>query len=1070
MLRSRRSDCGEIRLKSAKRGHLAAWFHVEVRGAFTKSRLLLRQSLQRSLASIASIVPIALGFAAALQAAPAKLKTIDRVSRIRVLPPAEAANGFPVHVRGVVTYYDPALPDLFVQDATGGIFVDCQKPVDVRRGQMIEVDGITGPGEFAPVIEKPEIRVLGPGVLPKPLRVPLEDLKSGSYDAAWVEVSGIVLSAVVENRRASIYVGVGAGHIRVVIPEYSTDDLVRLPGARVTVRGVCGSAFTKRRQLTGVRIDAQSIQDIVVNEAAPSAASELPLRHAGDLQRFSPERTSDARARLRGIVILQRPGRSLYIRDGQQGLMVETRQATVFQRGDLVEAIGTPGPSEYNPILRYATVRLLEHGPAPRPIQLTAAQALAGDHDGDLVEITADLLTWRAQRNSAWLGLQSGGQIFDAEVDQASGKLAGSAWKEGSRLKLTGICVIEVGGEFNDPKSFRLLLKSGEDIVILRRPDWWTLSHLLWLLALLGTGILAALGWAWMLRQRVRGQTAELFQKNQELKQQMHVAAIDVEVGNAVMQGSSLEEILTRSVQGIVCHLNAALARVWTLSEDGVTLELKASAGLSTRIDDSYSRISVGKLKIGSVAADCRAHVTNNLLNEGLEYQDWARLEGLVSFAGYPLIVDQRLVGVVGMFARQPVGEAVQSALSSLATILAAAIERKRTDDSLQQERSLLRTLVDSVPDYIYVKNTRHQFLLANQALASRMGAKSAESLLGKTDADFYPEELARTYAQGEDEVLQSGRAVINREELTPDAAGNPVWLLTTEMPLRDGAGNITGLVGVGRDISERKAYLAELQEAKEAAESASRLKSEFLANMSHEIRTPMNAIIGMSALALDTPDAEEQKEYLLDVMSSAESLLALLNDILDLSKIEAGRMDLDPVATSIPKVLEEAVRFLQPAATQRGLALILGRSPNIPERLLADPLRLRQVLLNLMGNAIKFTQKGSVTLEARLDSEDANSVLLRFWVQDTGPGIPADKQKLIFEAFSQADGSITRKHGGTGLGLTISSKLVKMMGGRIWVESEPGLGSTFYFTAKFQKPGVHPPASRENPVEAAVG
>ena len=478
----------------------------------------------------------------------------------------------------------------------------------------------------------------------------------------------------------------------------------------------------------------------------------------------------------------------------------------------------------------------------------------------------------------------------------------------------------------------------------------------------------------------------------------------------------------------------------------------------------------MGKLKIGLIAAERRAHVTNNLANERMEYQDWAGREGLVSFAGYPLIVDQRLVGVVGMFARQPVGEAVQGALSSLSTILAAAIERKRTEESLRQERSLLRTLIDNVPDYIYVKNTRHQFLLANRALATRMGTNSAESLLGKTDADFYPAELARTYAEGEDEVLQSGRAVINREELTPDAAGNPVWLLTTEVPLRDAAGNIMGLVGVGRDISERKAYMAELQEAKEAAESASRLKSEFLANMSHEIRTPMNAIIGMSALALDTPDAEEQKEYLLDVMSSAESLLSLLNDILDLSKIEAGRMDLDPVSTSIPNVLEEAVRFLHPAATQKGLALDLERSPEIPERLLADPLRLRQVLLNLMGNAIKFTQKGSVTLEARLDSDDPNSVLLRFWVQDTGPGIAADKQKLIFEAFSQADGSITRKHGGTGLGLTISSKLVKMMGGRIWVESEPGLGSTFYFTARFRKSGAKPPAAQENPIEATVG
>jgi len=1031
----------------------------------------LQQSLRIVLASIASAVPVALSCAGTVRAAPAKANTIDRVAPIRVLAPHEAAHGIPVHVRGVVTYYDPALPDLFVQDSTGGIFLACQKPVDVRRGQLIEVTGVTGPGEFAPVIEKPKIRVLGPGVLPKPLRVPLEDLKSGSYDAAWVELSGIVLSAMVENRRASIYVGVGAGHIRVVIPEYSADDLNRLPGARVTVRGVCSTAFTKRRQLTGVRINAQTIQDIVVNEAAPSEAAQLPLRHAEDLQRFSPERTSNTLTRLRGIVTFQRPGRSLYIRDGQQGLMVETRQAAVFRRGDLVEAIGTPAPGDYNPILRYGTVRLLEHGPAPRPIQLTAAQALAGDHDGDLVEIAADLLTWRGQRNSAWLGLKSGGQIFEAEVDQVSGKLAGLALQEGSCLKLTGICLIEVGGEFNDPKSFRLLLKSGEDIVVLQRPGWWTLSHSLWLLGLFGTGVMAALGWAWMLRRRVQGQTAELFSKNQELKQQMRVAAIDAEVGNAVMQGSSLDEILSRSVQGIVRHLDAALARVWTLSEDGSTLELKASAGIYTHIDDAFSRVSLGKFKVGQIAAERQPRVTNDLLmDDQVGHPEWVRREGLVSFAGYPLIVDQRLVGVAAMFARQPVGEAVQNALSSLATILAAAIERKHTEESLHHERTLLRTLVDNVPDYIYVKNTRHEFLLANQALAARMGAKSAENLLGKTDYDFYPEELAKSYAQGEDEVMQSGRAIINREEVTPDAAGMPVWLLTTEMPLRDAAGNIMGLVGVGRDITERKAYLAELQEAKEAAESASRLKSEFLANMSHEIRTPMNAIIGMSSLALDTPDAEEQKEYLLDVMSSAESLLSLLNDILDLSKIEAGRMELDPVAVSIPELLEEVARFQTPAAARKGLALVLRRSPDIPDRLLADSLRLRQVLLNLLGNAIKFTQEGSVTLEALLDSEDANSVRLRFWVQDTGPGIPADKQKLIFEAFSQADGSITRKHGGTGLGLTISSRLVKMMDGRIWVESEPGLGTTFYFTARFQKATVKSPEPVERPVEAPVG
>ena len=242
------------------------------------------------------------------------------------------------------------------------------------------------------------------------------------------------------------------------------------------------------------------------------------------------------------------------------------------------------------------------------------------------------------------------------------------------------------------------------------------------------------------------------------------------------------------------------------------------------------------------------------------------------------------------------------------------------------------------------------------------------------------------------------------------------------------------------------------LAQAVEDAKQATRLKSEFLANMSHEIRTPMNAILGMTALAIDSHSREEQQEYLGDVMSSAESLLSLLNDILDLSKIEAGRMELSPTLVSLSSTMQDATRFLSQAARQKGLHLTWSCAPGMPDNLLADPLRLRQVLLNLLGNAIKFTERGSVELKAETESEDQDTILVRFAVRDTGLGIPQDKQALIFESFCQADGSTSRKHGGTGLGLTISSRLVELMGGRIWVESKPGVGSTFYFTARFTK------------------
>jgi two-component system sensor histidine kinase/response regulator len=375
--------------------------------------------------------------------------------------------------------------------------------------------------------------------------------------------------------------------------------------------------------------------------------------------------------------------------------------------------------------------------------------------------------------------------------------------------------------------------------------------------------------------------------------------------------------------------------------------------------------------------------------------------------------------------------------------------EHARAEEALKQKRNLLRALMEGVPDYVYVKDRESRFLLANKGVVELMGATDADELLGKTDFDYFPKELATPYYLDEQRIIQTGRPLFNREEPCQGPEGERRWNLTTKVPFDDGAGQIIGIVGWGRDITEQKRIAEQLQQAKEAAEAASRAKSEFLANMSHEIRTPMNGILGMTELVLGTELTPEQREHLELVETSAHSLLTVINDILDFSKIEARKLELDSSEFDLRAILEATTKTFAIPAERKGLELVCHVAPDVPLWVRGDATRLRQVVANLVGNALKFTNDGAVTLEVEAETRDEENVTLHFSVSDSGIGIPREKQDVIFQPFSQADGSTTRRYGGTGLGLTISARLVEMMGGRIWVESEEGEGSRFHFTAR---------------------
>jgi len=377
--------------------------------------------------------------------------------------------------------------------------------------------------------------------------------------------------------------------------------------------------------------------------------------------------------------------------------------------------------------------------------------------------------------------------------------------------------------------------------------------------------------------------------------------------------------------------------------------------------------------------------------------------------------------------------------------------DRKKAEAALEQERYLLHALMDTLPHNIYFKDAASRFIRINKALATGFRLDDAAEALGKTDFDFFTEEHARQAMADEQEIMRTGQPMVDTEEKETWPDGRTTWALTTKIPLYNDEREIVGTVGISRDMTERKQAAEALRLAKEAAESANRAKSAFLANMSHEIRTPLNAVIGMTELVLKSPLSSQQREFLQTVKDSGEALLSVINDVLDFSKIEAGKLALDCSTFDLRESLGDTMKSFAIRAHQQGLELACSIHPEVPHMVVGDYNRLRQIVVNLVGNAVKFTETGEVSLEVMLESRAEKDVELHFVVTDTGIGIPAEKQSAVFEMFEQADTSTTRRHGGTGLGLAIASRIVGLMGGRIWVESEIGRGSRFHFLVRLE-------------------
>ena len=391
---------------------------------------------------------------------------------------------------------------------------------------------------------------------------------------------------------------------------------------------------------------------------------------------------------------------------------------------------------------------------------------------------------------------------------------------------------------------------------------------------------------------------------------------------------------------------------------------------------------------------------------------------------------------------------------------------RKEAELVLVERREQLIALMDTIPDHIYFKDVDSRFTMMSRALAQSFGLEDPDEALGKTDADFFSQEHARLALEDEQRIMRSRLPVVGLEEKETWPDGHETWVSTTKLPRTDPDGNVVGTFGISRDITARKradaelavanrrlqAAIAQATEKSLQAELANSAKSEFLANMSHEIRTPMNGVIGMIGLLLDTELDDDQRHYAETVRSSGESLLELLNDILDFSKIEAGSVELEALDFDLRTLLDDFASMPAVRAHAKGLEFICAVAPDVPAYLSGDPGRLRQVLLNLAGNALKFTERGEIAVRVALVEETDTDATVRFSVKDTGIGIAPEQHELLFQKFTQADASTTRRYGGTGLGLAISKRLVELMGGEIGLLSERGHGSEFWFTVRLPK------------------